>query len=127
MQHNNKQGKRPDLDNRYFRSAWEANYCRYLNFLKDKGLIYKWEYESDEFWFYEIRRGIRSYLPDFKIWDCKDCTPYYVEVKGFMTKRCKTKLNRMAKYYPHVRVDIVGRKEYEEIRSKLSRVIPGWE
>lgn len=121
-----KQGRREDLGI-YVRSSWEANFCRYLNFLKSKEMIYKWEYEPDTFWFHEIKRGTRSYLPDFKIWDKQDSTPYYIEVKGWMDAKSKTKLDRMAKYYPHVRVDIVGRKEYEEIRSKLSRVIPGWE
>src|SRR5690606_8292944 len=58
------QGRRSDLGNIFFRSSWEANYARYLNFLKSQGHIYKWEFEPDTFWFESIRRGVRSYLPD---------------------------------------------------------------
>src|SRR5262245_10205744 len=37
-------GRRPDLDDRYFRSSWEANYARYLNLLVKQGQIVSWEY-----------------------------------------------------------------------------------
>ena len=122
-----KQGRREDLDNIFFRSSWEANYARYLNFLKLKGLIYKWEFEPDTFWFEKIKRGVRSYLPDFKIWDSPLSMPYYVEVKGWMDDKSKTKLKRMNKYYPEIRVDVVARKEYNEIKKKISSMIPSWE
>lgn len=122
-----KQGRRPDLGDIYFRSGWEANYSRYLNFLIKQKVIYKWEFEPDIFWFNSIKRGVRSYLPDFKIWDSKTSEPRYVEVKGFMDARSKTKIKRMAKYYPDVRLDVVGKKEYTEIKNKLSALIPDWE
>lgn len=121
------QGRRQDLDNIFFRSSWEANYARYLNFLKAQGQLYKWEFEPDTFWFEKIKRGVRSYLPDFKLWDTKDSKPYYVEVKGWMDDKSKTKIKRMAKYYPDVRLDVVAKKEYTEIKKKLSRLITGWE
>ena len=120
------QGKRSDLNNTYFRSTWEANYARYLNFLKSKGQIYKWEYEPDTFWFKKIKRGIRSYLPDFKIWENQNSTPYYVEVKGWMDDKSKTKLKRMAKYYPEIKVIVFGEKEYKELK-KIKEIIPNWE
>ena len=62
-------GKRLDLNSKYFRSSWEANYARYLNFLIKHNQLYKWEYEADTFVFEAIKRGTRSYIPDFKIWD----------------------------------------------------------
>jgi len=92
-----------------------------------KGLIYKWEFEPDTFWFESIKRGVRSYLPDFKIWDFEDSEPYYVEVKGWMDDKSKTKLKRMNKYYPHIRVDLVCQKTYQEIKKKMSRLIRNWE
>lgn len=122
-----KQGKRKDLENIYFRSSWEANYARYLNYLKSKKLIFKWEFEPDTFWFENIKRGIRSYLPDFKIWDTAYSEPYYVEVKGWMDSKSKTKIKRMKKYYPYIRLDVVEKKQYLEIKNKLSRLIPFWE
>lgn len=125
--YNNRAGYRSDMPGIYFRSGWEANYARYLEFLKSRKEIYKWEFEPDTFWFNEIKRGCRSYLPDFKIWDKKNSKPYYVEVKGYMDSRSKTKLKRMKKYYPDVRIDLVTKKEYTEIKDKLSRLIKNWE
>lgn len=125
--YNSKQGYREDMPGIYFRSAWEANFGRYLNFLKKQKEILAWEFEPDTFWFEEIKRGTRSYLPDFKVWDSKHKEPYYIEVKGYMDARSRTKIKRMAKYYPEVLLIIVGRKEYKEIRDKLSRLIANWE
>lgn len=124
---NSNQGKRADLGNVFFRSGWEANYARYLNFLVSQKMIYKWEFEPDTFWFNEIKRGTRHYLPDFKVWDKKNSEPYYVEIKGHMDAKSRTKLKRMAKYYPHIRVDLIQGKQYNEIKSKLSSIIPNWE
>lgn len=120
------QGKRADLDNLYVRSSWEANYARYLKFLQSKGEIYKWEYEPDTFWFEKIKRGTRSYLPDFKIWETENSKPYYVEVKGWLDDKSKTKLKRMAKYYPNIKVELFAEKEYKELK-KWARLIPFWE
>jgi len=123
---NIKSGFRSDLQI-HVRSGWEANYCRYLNFLIDKGQVYKWEFEPDTFWFLSIKRGVRSYLPDFKVWDTETSEPYYIEIKGYMDAKSKTKLKRMAKYYPNVRVDLIAQKQYMEIKRKLSALMPEWE
>lgn len=120
-----KAGKRSDLNNQYFRSTWEANFARYLNLLQCCGNIYKWEYEADEFAF-PIKRGTRFYIPDFKVWDTPDSKPYYYEVKGFMDKKSQTKLKRMAKYYPDVKIIVVDNRQYKAI-AKKSYLIPGWE
>ncbi|UOF90815.1 hypothetical protein LSG31_00585 [Fodinisporobacter ferrooxydans] len=110
----------------YVRSRWEANVARYLNFLKDQKKIYKWEYEPDTFWFEKIKRGTRSYTPDFKIWDTEDSDSYYWEVKGYMDQKSRTKLDRMKKYFPNVRIELICKKEYKEI-CKFSGLIIGWE
>ena len=120
-------GKREDLDNRYFRSAWEANFARYLNFLVGNGDIMKWEYEPDTLEFTAIKRGTRFYTPDFKVWDTADAEPYYYEIKGWMDAKSKTRLKRMAKYYPDVKVIVIGKKEYTSLKKNLSGVIPNWE
>ncbi len=118
-----KGGKRADLNNMYFRSAWEANYARYLNLLLKQKLIYKWEYEPDTFYFEKIKRGTRSYTPDFKIWETEQSTPYYVEVKGWMDDKSKTKLKRMAKYYPKIKIELVCEQEYKEIKNKVGKLL----
>ena len=85
-----KAGKRHDRGDARFRSAWEANYARYLNLLD-----IKWEYEKHEFEFTEIKRGTRYYLPDFYLPD----EDLWVEVKGRLSSKCKTKLKRFRKYH----------------------------
>lgn len=40
-------GRRADIGPMYFRSAWEANYARYLNWLLARGEIDRWEYEPE--------------------------------------------------------------------------------
>ncbi len=110
----------------YVRSRWEANIARYLNWLQARGEIAKWAYEADTFWFTDIKRGTRSYTPDFKIWETDESEPYYWEAKGYMDQKSKTKLKRMAKRYPDVRIVLIERDEYKAI-AKWSRLIPGWE
>lgn len=124
---NTKSGKRKDLDNTFFRSAWEANFARYLNILIKNGDIVKWEYEPDRFQFDGIKSGTRSYMPDFKVYGADGSEPYYIEVKGWMDSKSKTKLKRMAKYYPSVKIIVFGKTEYESLRKNLSKVLPNWE
>lgn len=119
-------GKREDLNNQYFRSAWEANIARYLNFLKESGDIEKWEYEAETFWFTAIKRGTRSYTPDFKIWE-RDKEPYFIEVKGWMNKQSRTRLERMKKYFPHIKIELLDEDRYRTLRKQLKGLIKGWE
>ena len=83
----------------FLRSKWEANYALYLDFLIKQKQIKKWEYEAETFMFEEIKLGVRSYTPDFKIIN-NDNSQEYHEVKGWMDPKSKTKIKRMAKYYP---------------------------
>jgi hypothetical protein len=121
-----KSGRRTDLGGIFFRSRWEANYARFLNLLKTQGQIQRWEYEAETFWFEAIKRGVRSYTPDFKIWG-RDGSVYFIEVKGWMDAKSKTKLKRMKKYHPEVDLRLFGAKAYRELERKLGAAIPGWE
>ena len=121
-----KQGKREDLNGLYVRSTWEANYARYLNFLIDNKKLFKWEYEPETFYFEEIKRGTRSYTPDFKVWETEQSTPYFVEIKGWMDDKSKIRLSRMAKYYPEIKIELVRKEDYYAIK-QWSRLIPNWE
>lgn len=121
-----KRGYRDDMPGIFFRSRWEANYARFLTLLQRQGKIVKWEFEKDTFWFEAIRRGVRSYTPDFKVW-LADGSYYYDEVKGWMDPKSKTKLKRMAKYHPNVKVNVIDSKAYREIDKKLGGAIPCWE
>jgi hypothetical protein len=115
-----KKGTITIVDKTFFaRSRWEANIGAYLQFLKEKNEIKDWEHEPKTFWFLEIKRGVRSYLPDFFITNNDDST-YYIEVKGYMDAKSKTKLKRMAKYYPDVKVDVIEEKRYNAIKRNSS-------
>jgi hypothetical protein len=121
-----KRGRRDDLGDTFFRSRWEANYARYLNFLIKQRIIAKWEYEPETFWFEAIRRGVRSYTPDFRVTD-PDGSVHFDEVKGWMDAKSATKIKRMKKYHPGVEVRVIGEKAYREIARKLGGAIPNWE
>lgn len=108
----------------FVRSSWEANIATYLEFLKSKGAIREWEYEAETFWFHKIKRGVRSYKPDFKIMNI-DGSIFFEEVKGWMDDKSKTKLKRMKKYYPNVDLRILDERRYKAIK-KMSSLIPGW-
>lgn len=106
----------------FFRSSWEANYALYLDFLIKNKSIEKWEYEKDVFWFEAIKRGVRSYKPDFKVYENNGKIVYH-EVKGYYDDKSKTKIKRMAKYHPEINLILILEKQYKEIIKKLGGVI----
>jgi hypothetical protein len=106
----------------YFRSKWEANYALYLDFLIKQGEIKDWEFESETFFFENIKLGTRSYRPDFKVFNPDDSVEYH-EVKGYMDARSKTKLKRMAKYFPDVKLILIERTFYMDMVKKMKGII----
>jgi len=110
----------------YYRSSWEANYARYLEWLLSKGEIASWEHEPETFWFHEIKRGCRSYLPDFKVIETNQSFSYH-EVKGWMNPESKTKIKRMAKYYPQIKLIVIDGPCYKSIAKTVGKMIEGWE
>lgn len=110
----------------YFRSRWEANYGRYLQWKKERGEIKSWEHEPQTFWFHKIKRGSVTYLPDFKITNI-DESHYWVEVKGWYDQRSKTKIKRFKKYYPEEKLILVDAKWFKENSKNMPFVIPDWE
>lgn len=110
----------------YFRSKWEANFGRYLEWQKNHKMILDWLHEPQTFWFDGIRRGCVSYLPDFKVFKT-DGTYEWIEVKGFMDSKSRTKINRFRKYFPKESLRIVGAKWYKENKKKMSALIQNWE
>ena len=87
-----------------------------------QGEIKDWEYEADVFIFDQIKFGTRSYRPDFKIWNNNGIFEYH-EIKGYMDSKSKTKLKRMAKYYPQVKLILVDRSFYTDLVRKLGKVL----
>lgn len=120
-----KGGKREDLGGLFVRSSWEANYARYLNWMKERGEIKDWQYEKETFDF-PVKRGTRFYTPDFKIWE-KDDSIVYHEVKGWMTNQGRTALKRMSKYYPEIKIVLITAKEYHAISKWKALISKNWE
>lgn len=100
-----------EIDGRriFFRSDWEYKFALHLQSIKQFGAIQDWEHEPQTFWFNEIRRGTRSYLPDFKVINLNG-THYWVEVKGYLDAKSRTKIRRFRKYYPDESLIVIDEK-----------------
>lgn len=124
----------------YFRSLWEMNFARVLQWhldtktpFKDKILI-SWAYEPETFIFHAIQKGTRSYKPDFKVvyqdgqTSMFDYHPHFwCEVKGYLKPQDRTKLNRMAKYYPAEVVHVIDGTWFKANIMFYRSTVPGWE
>jgi len=76
------------------RSSWENNFCLYLNY---KNIEY--DYEPKVFYFPE-RTGASSYVPDYRL--NLDGKEVWVEVKGRIDSKDRTKMRRLKEHYPEV-------------------------
>lgn len=110
----------------YYRSRWEANYGMYLQWLKENKQIIEWEHEPETFWFEGIKRGCMSYLPDFRVIESNGSIAYH-EVKGWMDDRSKTKIKRMAKYHPNIKLIVIDSKCYKSLAKTMKPIITEWE
>lgn len=100
---------------RYFlRSSWEIRYAEYLEGLRLVGAITDWLYEPETFWFLKIKRGVRSYVPDFQVTHLDGSIEYH-EVKGYMDAKSKTKIKRMRIYHPSVKLLVIGKDELKAL------------
>lgn len=111
---------------KYFRSAWEANYARWLQYQLEHKMIASWQHEPETFWFPEIKRGVRSYLPDFRIVRA-DGSIFFAEVKGFMDSKSLTKLKRFKRFYPSNEIVVADSNWFRLNSPKLKLLIPEWE
>jgi DNA-directed RNA polymerase subunit RPC12/RpoP len=107
-----KQGYRKDL-NVYFRSAWEANFARYLNFLGKS-----WVYEPRQFL---LSTGI-SYTPDFYL----PSDEVYYEIKGAWVGSAKEKV-RLAIKEHGIKLIVIDFDAYQKILNEYSTKILEWE
>lgn len=124
---NRKGGRRADLGGLYFRSSWEANYARYLNFLRKSGETFGWSFEHDTFEFNKIKKGTRFYTPDFKL-TYEDGSIEYHEVKGWDYPRGRTARKRFAKYFPHLKLVLIDSEWFKAIKKQgIDKLIPYWE
>lgn len=111
---------------KYYRSAWEANMARWLQYQKEKGWILDWEHEPKTFWFPGIKRGCVSYKPDFCVYKL-DGSCEWVEVKGYFDSKSLTKIKRFRKYFPDETLKVVDQEFFKKNNAKLSLLVKDWE
>lgn len=131
-----KTGYRKDIDLNV-RSNWEANFVRVLNVYK-----IKFDFEPTVFCF-PIKRGVKGYTPDFYL----ESTDEWIEMKGYLDSKSKTKIKRFKRYYPKEfskftciiskyakdAIDFLNELEvpniiyYEDIRTEYAKNIIYWE
>ncbi len=105
-------GFREDL-NHTFKSTYEANLARILNYLD-----LEWDYEICRFKFDDCSYLPDFYLPQFDMW---------IEVKGNLTSIGKYKLEKMNKFYPNENIKIIDGEVYKRLISMFKNKIALWE
>ena len=106
-----KQGRRDDL-NCFFRSTWEANYARYLNYC---GI--GWEFEKTRF-----ATPYGTYCPDFYLEEFN----LYVEVKGWDLSDIQPRKRQWLKEQDINFIEINGER-YKNLENRYSTKINSWE
>ena len=106
----------------YFRSSWEVRYAEYLHERWNNGEIEYWEPESCTFWFEDSNSPVRSYKPDFCVYE-NDKTESFHEVKGWMDDRSKECLRLMDKEYPEIKIVLIDSKRYKQLFGSLKEYI----
>jgi hypothetical protein len=98
-------GARADLGATVFRSSGEADWARQLEFWRRHQLIKSWEYEPDSF-VLPFKRGVRQYVPDFKVCWAGTLIEYH-EVKAVRDTRWRQAQIGMRRFHPEVRLRVV--------------------
>ena len=108
-----KGGYRNDLRNIWFRSTWEANVARILNYI---GI--KWEYERNRVFLEDCSFLIDFWLPDLEI---------NIEVKGVGFKDNNKKLRQLYHQNPDYPIRIIDGESYRILKDRYSNLIDNWE
>lgn len=100
-----------------FKSSWEVEVAKRLHELCLDGFILDWSYESRHFNFDDMKRGTRSYCPDFEV-KRLDGSVFYIEVKGWKMERSMKRIRMFQERYPDVELYIIDEKEYGKVLSE---------
>jgi len=112
----------------WFANRMEANYYRYLLWQKEQKLIANFQYQPNFFDFrpFGYDKGVVTYKPDFLVVSM-DGSSMYVELKGHISRDHKTKMSRMRKCFPGVRITVVTYSQYKQLEKDVAPLIKGWE
>lgn len=100
-----------------FKSSWEVVIAKRLQELVDDGSITYWRYESKHFNFDDVKRGIRSYCPDFEV-ALNDGSVLFIEVKGWRMEKSMKRISMFKERYPDVKFYMIDNDEYNKILSE---------
>ena len=98
--------------------------------LKERGgkwngrTVTDWRFEPKTFYFDGIRRGTTNYTPDFLLID-PDGYERFIEIKGWLDRKSKTKLRRMEIYHPDVHLEVIEGKAYASLAKQFCW-LDGW-
>lgn len=120
-----KRGSAADLGGTHFRSSWERNVARWLNWRIEQGEVVSWEFEPHRFTFPGVLRGPGGYTPDFRL-VLPDGSVEWLEVKGRELPADRSKWKRMKQFYPEVKLTVLGADTYKSLQSKFGG-LPFWE
>lgn len=113
-------------DKRYYlKSRWEYRYALYLDLMKRNKHIIDWFYEPQTFYFEGIKRGTTNYKPDFKVIFPSGNEEWF-EVKGYMDSKSATKIKRMAKYFPEIKLRVIDKTWFSTNSKILKNIIKNW-
>lgn len=99
--------------NIWFRSRWEANFARVLDYL---GIHFQYEPKT-------FTIGNHTYTPDFYIPSKK----LYIEIKGYIDKWSRKRDKLLRKNYPNISLIILDPSIYQSVTKRFRYKIPLWE
>jgi hypothetical protein len=94
----------------YFRSSWEANFARILNYEGNP-----WTYEDKTF---QLEESL-SYTPDFYV----IAEETYYEIKGRMDEKSRRQLELMNLIFPEVKLVVIDSVKYNEFRVQYKNLL----
>jgi len=98
----------------FFRSKWEANIARILNYISKD-----WQYEKKVFY---IRSLNKNYIPDFFV-----SNRYFIEVKGYMRDEDSELIDAFKREYSDKILKIIDWKFYKRLTTRYKSKISNWE
>lgn len=105
-------GKRADLNNQFFRSTWEANMARIINFW---GI--KWEYEVKRIYY----NNGHSHMIDFYLPE----TDSYLDIYAYLDKRHLEEFYGV--YESGLSTQFIGPDVYKDLENEFKDKLPFWE
>lgn len=105
------EGYRDDIPGVFFRSSWEANFARVLNYL---GLA--WEFEPVVF---SLDQDV--YIPDFKV------KSVFYEIKGWFDETSKRKISKFLSAHPSENLVVIGPESYRNLKKSFCSKVQHWE